>query len=150
MEFLLWVVIAVALAILEIFTAGFFALFFAMGAILTALIAIFFSDLNLQLMVFLIASVICLLVGRPLLKKLFKLEEGPVKASNVSALLGEAVLALQPVTRYSGRVRVLHSGEVWSAYLKTEGDEAEEQIAEGQEGIVLSVDGAKLVIQKRL
>lgn len=147
MDFILWVVIAVALSVLEIVLAGFFMLFFGLGAAVTAVVAIFNPDLTLQLSVFLISSLIFLFMGRPLLNKWFKVSDRPPVASNVSKLKGETVLVIEPVNRYGGRVRVVNSGETWTAYLK-EGTETAE-LAVDQEGVIEAIDGAKLVISPR-
>jgi inner membrane protein len=149
MDFIVWVVVAVALAIAEILISGFYLLFFAFGAAITAIAAIFVPELNSQLWIFLLSSVFFLLLGRPFLKRVFNLTDQPSHPSNASALIGEVVLVLEAVDRYGGRVRVLHSGEVWSAYIKPEAGEAPSGLPEGAEGVVSAVDGAKLVIQPR-
>jgi membrane protein implicated in regulation of membrane protease activity len=146
MSLLFWVVVAVVLAIVEIFTVSFFFLFFAIGATITAVVAIFTEDINLQTWIFILSSLLCLAFARPLVKKAFRAEPEKVP-SNVSRVLGEAVLVLEPVTRYAGRVRVLHTGEVWSAYLDEETVKDVSELAADQEGVVCRVDGAKLVIK---
>lgn len=146
MSLLFWVVVAVVLAIVEIFTVGFFFLFFAIGATLAAISALFTDDINLQTGVFILSSLLCLLFARPLLKKAFRVDSKQVP-SNVSRVIGEAVLVLEPVTKYTGRVRVLHTGEVWSAYLDEETTKCVTELAADQEGVICEVDGAKLVIK---
>src|SRR5690606_15455054 len=114
------------LVVLELLTAGFFSLFFAVGALVAACVAwVFPDDFNLQLWVFLLSSVGCFIIGRPALKNMFGVGDKPPVPSNVDALIGQEVLALEPVTRIHGRVKVLHTGEVWSAILDgAEGDNA--------------------------
>lgn len=146
MTLMVWIIVAVALAVVEIATVGFFFMFFAFGALITAFATVLTDDLNIQLMVFLGSSVILLLFGRPILKRMFNLSDNPV-ASNASKLVGEPVLVLEPVTRYSGRVRVLHSGESWSAYLADGLSENCSELPTGAEGLVKAVDGAKLVVE---
>lgn len=145
MSYFIWIIIAVALSVVEIFTAGFFVIFFALGALITAGVAFVTLDFSTQMGVFLVSSTLLVLFGRPFLKKTFNLTEQPLKATNIDKIKGETVLVLEPVTRYAGRVRVLHTGEVWTAYLTP--DLEGETLEAGQEGQVIAVDGAKLVIQ---
>lgn len=146
MSIFVWVVVAVILAILEIVTVGFFCLFFALGAACAAISSIFTDDMNLQMGVFLISSILFLVFGRPMVKKAFQVSDKPVP-TNSDKLVGEEVLVLEKVTRYGGRVKVLHTGEVWSAYVHQAEGSGPDEIEEGAEGIVSRVDGAKLVIQ---
>lgn len=144
---LIWVAIAVALTIAEIFTAGFFIIFFAAGAAITAIACLFIQEQVTCLTIFLLSSSLLLIFARPTLKKLFNITDLPPKQSNVSSLIGEDVLVLETVNRYGGRVRLLHSGEIWSAYLDESSDG--EPIPVDEEGIVSFVDGAKLAIKPK-
>lgn len=145
---LLWIIVAVSLAILEIFTAGFFIIFFAAGAAITAVSALFITNVTAQLTIFLISSVIMVWFARPIVKKAFNISDLPTKPSNVETLVGEEILVLEDVSRYSGRVKVLHTGEIWTAYLD-KSEEEDSTLPAGAEGVVASVDGAKLVIKPR-
>lgn len=144
---LVWLIVAIVLAVVEIATVGFFVMFFAMGALITAGAAFFLTDLPSQLAVFLISSVVLLVFARPLVKRTLNLNDQPSRQSNADSLPGEAVLVLEPVTRYTGRVKLLHSGEVWSAYLDPAHTEPE--ILAEVEAEVVAVDGAKLVIRAK-
>lgn len=148
MHFLVWIIIAFILGISEIVTAGFFMLFFAFGAAITAIVAMFVPNLLTQLIVFLVSSVLLLMYARPFVTKAFKVSDKPSKDSNVATLMGEDVLVTENVDRYGGRVKLLHSGEIWTAYLEV--SEECDTLSAGQEGIVSAVDGAKLVIKPKL
>ncbi|MEB3287031.1 MAG: NfeD family protein [Vampirovibrionales bacterium] len=145
---LLWVGLAVMLSVLEIFTAGFFCMFFALGALLAACLAwVIPLDYGLQGLVFVIGSLLSLLWIRPFLKKTLNITDKPLQDSNVQALIGQVVLVLEPVEKYSGQVKVIHTGEVWSAYLCSENNT--DVLAPGQEGVITRVDGAKLAVSPK-
>lgn len=142
-----WIGIAILLGIFEIFTAGFFFIFFAFGALVAALVSLYNPSILLDSFVFVVASLLFVFFARPLFKRALNIHDRPPHASNVNALIGTEVLVLEPVDGYQGKVKITHTGEVWSAYL----DNAEpEQILEpGQVGLIHKIDGAKLVIRPK-
>jgi membrane protein implicated in regulation of membrane protease activity len=145
-EMLAWVVIALLLAIIEVFTVGFFFCFFAIGALVTAVATLFVTGVVPQTVIFVLTSLLLVFMARPLLKKTFNVRSRPTVDSNISALLNTTVFVLEDVDKYKGKVKVTHTGEVWSAYLA---DEKGTTILAGEEAVILKVDGAKLAITPR-
>ncbi len=141
-----WIVLALLLGIVEVFTVGFFMCFFAIGALIAALASLFIPGLLGQTLVFVLSSLLMVWLARPVLKKTFKVGNRPAVDSNVSALINTTVLALEPVDKYAGKVKVTHTGEVWTAYLA---DERGDIILAGQEALIVKVDGAKLAVAPR-
>ncbi|WP_373532773.1 NfeD family protein [Vampirovibrio sp.] len=142
-DMLTWMVIALLLGIIEVFTVGFFFCFFAVGALVTAVATLFVTGVVPQTVIFVLVSLLLVWMARPLLKKMFNVRSRPAMNSNVSALLNTTVYVLEAVDKYQGRVKVTHTGELWSAYL-ADGNGA--TIPAGQEAIILKVDGAKLAV----
>lgn len=147
MPVMLWLVLAVALALVEIFTAGFFCIFFAEGALISAAVAWFLpNDTSLQVICFFVGAILNLVFLRPVLKKALKISDKPIRDSNVQALIGKPAIVLEPVEKFSGKVKVLHTGEVWSAFLS---DESLEPLVVGGEVVIKRVDGAKLAVEPK-
>jgi membrane protein implicated in regulation of membrane protease activity len=146
-DFAVWVVIAIVLGICEIFTAGFFIMFFALGALVAAVATLFNPTYPLQIGIFIVASLLLVFYARPLLKKTLNIQETPFKDSNVAALVGKEVLVLETLEKYQGKVKVVHTGEIWTAYLSENADVA--QLEAGREGVIVKVDGAKLSVRPR-
>ncbi|HEY9745935.1 MAG TPA: NfeD family protein [Oculatellaceae cyanobacterium] len=140
----IWLGIAILLGIFEIFTVGLLFVFFAFGALVAALVSIWSDSMLLEAVVFVVASLLLIVFARPLFRKAFKIGDQPQRPSNVDALIGMEVLVLEPVDRLQGRVKILNTGEVWSAYLEAEtvGPTLEMNAL----GVIRKVDGAKLVI----
>lgn len=138
-----WVALALLLGIIEVFTVGFFVCFFAIGALIAALASMFIPGLLGQTVVFVLSSALMVWWARPILTKAFKVGSRPVLDSNVSGLRNTAVLVLEPVDKYTGKVKVTHTGEIWTAYLA---DDSGEILSAGQEAVIIKVDGAKLAI----
>ena len=127
---------------------GLVFIFFSIAAAVTAVAALFLHDLNIQLALFLAFSALFLMLARPMLRQLFGLDRLMKTPSNVDTLVGSSVLVLETVDRYTGRVKVIHTGEIWSAYLDIRGNTGTvTEIEPRQEGVVSSIDGAKLVIK---
>jgi membrane protein implicated in regulation of membrane protease activity len=146
-QLMVWVGIAVVLAIVELFTVGFFIVFFACGALVAAATALLTDSIAVQIIVFVVTSGLLVFFARPLIKRSLGVGDRLMKQSNVDALIGQKVLVIDPVTRYQGRVKMLHTGEVWSAYLDNAQDE--QTLESGAEGLVSAVNGAKLVIKPK-
>jgi membrane protein implicated in regulation of membrane protease activity len=112
---LIWFLVGIVFFIIEITMPGFILFFFGLGAWLTAL-TIFFVDIDLatQLIVFITASVVCLLLLRVWVRNIFHgktlLEEDSVNA-NPSVATGVVIEEICPPSR--GRIK--HGGSFWQA-----------------------------------
>lgn len=143
----LWVGLAILFGLIELATSGFFFIFFAGGALTAALVAVWVPSPIIQTGIFLADSITLIVFARPVLRNALKVGDRPAKASNVQALLDKEVLVLETADKYNGKVKVVHTGEVWSAYLwqPADGDILEA----GSQGEVVQVDGAKLAIRPK-
>lgn len=149
-DVLMWALTAIVMVIIEVLTVGFFCLFFAIGAIITAFAAYGMpGDYTGQMFLFVGSSFLVLLIARPMMKKAFRVGEKPILDSNASALIDKAALVVEPIQRYQGKVKVVHTGEVWSAYLAADVPEAIEEIPAGHEVMIVQVDGAKLAVRQK-
>ena len=110
---LFWIAIAVIAAILEGCTTQLVSVWFALGAVVTAVVAVFTDNLLIQLAVFVVVSVLCLIVTRPLAKRVKK--QGAEVATNCDRYIGKIAEVIVDVnnTEAVGQVKV--EGSVWSA-----------------------------------
>lgn len=141
---IIWLGAAIILGMVEIFTVGFFFLFFAVGALVAGLVSLLTDSVIIQTLVFIAVSMTLVFQARPILRKTFNIGDKPAKESNVAALIGAEVLVTETVGKYQGKVKVIHTGETWTAYLA--GAEENESLAVGSAGTISQVDGAKLAI----
>ncbi len=146
-DVLFWITAGIVLLAIEITTVGFFCLFFAIGAFATASIAYFVQDISTQVVLFAAISLMTFGFARPILKKALNISEKLKQESNIQALIGKPALVLETVHRHGGRVKVTHTGEVWSAFLH----ESSEQLGlqPDSEVMIVNVDGAKLAIREK-
>jgi len=145
-ELAVWLGLAIILGLIEILTVGFFFLFFAAGALIAAIATFFTDNLVLQALVFVLASFALVIFARPILRNTLKMSDKP-QPSNVSAVLNAEVLVLEALDQYKGKVKVIHTGEIWTAYLADAAPE--ETLKEGCPGIVSRIDGAKLAVRPK-
>ena len=109
---LLWALVAVALAVGEIFTPGLFFLGpVAIAAVLAGVTDLVGGGILLQLVVFVAASLASLAVLRPLARR--HLHMPSELRTGTAALTGAKALVLQRVDVDGGRVKI--GGEEWSA-----------------------------------
>jgi membrane protein implicated in regulation of membrane protease activity len=107
-----WVIVAVALAGVELFTPGLFvAGLLVLPALAAALVAVLGAGAAAQLIVFIVGSAASALVVRPLARRHVRM---PTQLrTGTAALVGSPATVLQRVDRDGGRVRI--GGEEWSA-----------------------------------
>ncbi|MDQ5822347.1 MAG: NfeD family protein [Actinomycetota bacterium] len=108
----LWALLAVALAVGELFTPGLFFLGpVALAAIATALVAIAGFGAAVQLIVFIVGAAASVAVLRPIARSHIRIP--PLLRTGTDALVGAKAVVLERVDTDGGRVRL--GGEEWSA-----------------------------------
>ena len=108
----LWAVLAVALAVGEIFTPGLFFLGpVALAAVVAGAVARGGLGVAVQLIVFIVGTVASLAVLRPIARAHIKIP--PLLRTGTAALVGAKATVVQRVDADGGRVRL--GGEEWSA-----------------------------------
>lgn len=139
----LWLLLALAFALVEIFVPGvFFFLSFAIGAGAASLSAFFWPELALQLPVALIASCASFyFLSKIIENKKLSTAEHRHASTNIESLPGLKVIAQTDFTT-DGTGFVKLECEVWSA--KNQGS----PLQRGDKALVLKVEGNKLFIKK--
>lgn len=136
----IWLVVAVALCFLESVTVQLICIWFAGGAFVAMGAAFFGAPLNVQLVLFLVTSVLVLVFGRPFLKKRLT----PKKtATNADALIGESGLVLEQINNRHAQGRVQAGGLSWLARAA----EDDMEIPAETNVRILAIDGVKLIVE---
>ena len=135
MHWLIWLSAGIILAILEVFTPGFFIVGIGVSLVITAIPAALGLPFWVQLLVCGVMILIFFLLVRPLV---MKIPHPDSKKTGTAALMGEEGIVVETITRIEGgRVKV--GGEVW----KAKSDETIEKdslvIVTGVEGVTLNV-----------
>lgn len=114
MEAILWIVLGVALAIAEAFTATLFIIFFAVGALAAAGVAALGGPLLLQVITFAIVSGLSVAALRPIITRHAKLSsETGDTPFGLEAIEGGHGTVLEEVDADRGLIKI--DGEMWQA-----------------------------------
>ena len=132
---------AVALAIVEIFTLTFVLLMLAGGAVAAALAAALGASVPVQATVFVVVSAATLLAVRPIIQRHRRpaIETGETPFG-VEAITGSTGLVLEQVDVDHGMIKI--DGELWTARPY----DATQVIAEGERVRVIEVKGATALV----
>jgi membrane protein implicated in regulation of membrane protease activity len=138
---LVWVVLAVALAVGEVLTPGLFFLGpVALAAGAAAVAALLGAGTVGALVVFIVCSLASLAFLRPVARRHVRLPA--ISRTGTDALIGRKAVVTRKVDAVDGRIRV--GGEEWSARAYLE----DQVLVEGQTVDIVKIEGATaLVVQ---
>ena len=109
-----WVVAALVLFIVEMFTSGFAVICLAIGALCGAAASLLDWSLEIQLLVFAVVSFVALIAVRPILKRLF-FRKGEKVQTNVDAIIGKRGVVCVEIEADDDNGRVMIDGLDWRA-----------------------------------
>jgi len=137
---LTWLIIAVALGIIEAMTVDLVAIWFAIGAFITILPASFGAPFVVQLLFFIGISLVVLVFTRPAAKNLLKVKKVSTNADQIIGMVG---IVTHSIENISGEGRVLVNGLEWSAR-SDDGVPIEEK----EKVLIKSIEGVKVIVEK--
>ncbi len=138
---IIWLLVAVALAIIELSTLGLVTIWFAIGAIVAMICALLGAGVMVQLIAFVVVSVVILVAVRPLAEKYVNRN---VKKTNIDAIVGRKLIAKTGIDNKKGGGKVDMDGTTWIAQSSID----EVTIGEGEEVRVVKVVGARLIVER--
>jgi membrane protein implicated in regulation of membrane protease activity len=133
-----WTIVAVALALGEVVTLSLFLGPIALAAVLAAAVGALGGGLVLQLIVFIGGSVASLAILRPIAVR--HLRTPARLRTGTAALVGAKALVLERVDVHGGQVKI--GGEVWSARAYDES----QVIEPGKRVDVVKIEGATALV----
>lgn len=135
----IWLGISIIAIIIEIITIDLVSIWFAAGSIIALLAALLGVGETIQIALFIIITVVCAVVVRPIAKKYMR---GNVERTNFDRVIGKHGLITKTITADNkGEVKVMST--LW---LATSIDNT--TINEGEYCEILAVEGAHLVVKK--
>lgn len=137
---LIWFVIIIVSAIIEITTMDLTSVWFSIGALVAFILSIFNSNIVLQVIVFLVISIILLFSVRPIAKNYFRTN---LINTNADRLVGKTAICTKEI-RPGDRGEVKIEGKFWTAVTSND-----EHIMIDQKVEVLAIEGVKLIVVKR-
>jgi membrane protein implicated in regulation of membrane protease activity len=135
----IWFLIGLGLLILEMILPGLVIMFFGAGAWVTAIAcAIFDMSLNIQILIFLVASLLGLVLLRKYVKRKFFSKKDEVAQDQLEEFIGRKARALEQFKDGVGNVEF--KGTRWSA-------RSDEPVSKGQWVTILSQDSLTLNVK---
>lgn len=141
MDTTFWLILFVVLLVIEIFTMGLTTIWFAGGALVAFVLAFAGAGFSIQVVSFLLVSIVSLILTRPLAIRFFNKER---EKTNAESLIGKKAVVLEPIDTLRGVGLVEVNGMQWSAKTEEIADIIEAEAIVVIEGI----QGVKLIVKK--
>lgn len=141
MEAIIWLGIAIFLIIVEITTLGLTTIWFAGGAFVAGIAALFHIEFQFQIILFLAISLLLLFFTRPVAIKYLN---NKITRTNVDSLIGTRGMILIEVNNHKEQGKVRLDGMEWTARAETDG----EIIPVDALVEVVKIDGVKAIVKR--
>lgn len=137
---ILWIIVLIAAIFIEAMTMGITSIWFAGGALTAIILELLNAGTYLQVIVFLVISLLLLYFTRPVAVKLFNKER--VK-TNAEGLIGKQAVVTDTIHNLKTTGKVVVAGQEWSARSSDE-----ETIFETGEIVrIVDIKGVKLIVE---
>ena len=136
---IIWLGLVILLGFLEALTVTLTSIWFAVGALAAMAVALFGGALWVQILVFAVVSLICVLALRPLAKT--RLGGAKKVATNADRIIGQKAMVTEPIDNVAGTGAVSIGGTVWTAR-----SDSAKPIAAGRVVRVLRIEGVKVLV----
>ena len=132
-----WMIIFIALLLLELATVNLVSIWFALGALASFVLSFWVDSVTWQIALFVLVSFISLLLTRSFVNKI---RGGKVVPTNLDRVIGQIGLVTEEINKLEpGEVKV--DGKRWSAV-------SSKKIKVGSKVEILSIDGVKLNVKE--
>ena len=138
----IWLIVMAVMIVVEISAPGLISIWFAAGALAAYVAALLGGGTAVQVMVFVLVSVVLLLLTRPLAKKY--INERAAK-TNKDTIPGRTAIVTEEVNNLAATGRVTIDGLPWTARAAAE----EEIIPVGEEVVVEKIEGVKCIVKRK-
>lgn len=135
---IMWFIAMVVLMVVEFSTVSLTSIWFALGALAALIAALCGAPIWLQVVWFLVVSVLALIATRPLVKKYIN---GKTTPTNADMLMGQTCVVMEPISNLSETGAVKIGGKVWTAR-----SEDGTVFAPGEKVVAVRIEGVKLIV----
>lgn len=135
--FISWLIVFIILIIVELATVNLVSIWFAIGALITAVCSIFITEPIILSSIFVTTSILALILTKKVMQKLLKKETIP---TNVDRIIGKIGKVTKEISKLEpGEVKV--DGKYWTAI-------ADKKIKKDSKVEILTIDGVKLKVKE--
>lgn len=143
MDWVWWVLAAIALGIVEVIVLDVVVLMLIGGALAGALAAALGAPGWLQVIIACVTAILLVLTLRPWVLRTLR-RRVPLTETNAAAQVGRRAVVVADVSETGGRIKLV--GEVWTARLDDDGLPGSPVLPVGTEVQVVRIDGATAVV----
>ena len=142
MEAIVWLAVAIVLLVVEIITLGLTTIWFAGGALVACVAAALQADFLVQMILFLVVSVVMLFFTRPVAVRYMNKNR---TKTNAESLMGKEAVVLQEINNLKASGQVQLNGIEWMA----RAENMEDVIEKGAIVYVKKIEGVKLIVTRK-
>lgn len=136
---IIWLIVMVACLFVEFSTMGLTSIWFAGGALFSLIIALIGGPLWLQVLVFLVVSIVLIIFTRPLATKYFNKNRAK---TNVNSVAGKQAIVTEQIDNLKGMGQIVTNGMEWTA--RSFDDSV---IEEGTVVTIEKIEGVKAIVK---
>ena len=134
---LMWLFIVIITLIIEASTFNLITIWIALGALCSMIISMYVDNVILQLVVFIVVTVITLIGTRPFVKKFLHIRK---ERTNLDGIIDKTGIVLEDITNKSPGI-VKAEGKTWTAI-------SDEDIKTGEKVKIINLQGVKLKVER--
>ena len=132
-----WGLAFLVFIVIELATVNLVTIWFAVGSLITLFVSLYVESEIMQIIIFIIASLVSLIITKPIASKLKIRNIEPTNSDRYVGKNGEVTTKITP--KEKAEVKVL--GTIWTAV-------SDETLEVGEEIKVKKIDGVKLIVEK--
>ena len=137
---IIWLALVLLFAGAEAISVGLTSIWFAAGALCALIAALLGGSLWVQIALFLVVSILCLLAVRPLARRHLN---SKVEATNADRVIGEQAQVTEDIDNIRGKGAVVIRGVAWTAR-----SEDGSPVPAGALVRVLRIEGVKVFVER--
>ncbi len=138
----IWLIVFVACIVIEIISMGLTTIWFAGGALIAAVAAALGVPLWIQIVLFVLVSLVLLYFTRPIAVKYFNKDR--IK-TNAESLIGKQAIVISEIDNLQGIGQVTVEGKEWTARTVTDGV----TLPTGSVVLIRAISGVKLMVEEK-
>ena len=137
-----WLVSMIVLFVIEAATVNLMTLWFAFGALAALVTSLLGGQLWLQIVVFIVVTILTLIPTRKIAKKYFS--KSHHQATNFDMVIGKDCIVVEDIDNLLSTGAVKCMGKEWTAR-----SENSEKIAVGETVTAIAIEGVKLIVRPK-
>lgn len=141
MNSIVWLIVMVVFIVVECFTYQLMSIWMAVGALAAVIANKLGADLTVQIVVFVVTSVVLIACTRPFFSKVVKTKKEKTNADNI---IGKTAVVQNTIDNLKNAGTVKISGMEWTARAE------DNSVIEAGEAVeILRIEGVKVIVRKK-